>query len=133
MARILQFQLRRRPIRNPIAQGEGLFEVADAFAFLESAVTPSTKNDADEQYDEFELHMPIRSFAPRRMDESAFGYPKSRQRTFVEFVADFVADEKQCTTQLLSWRRRAHDFFDISVAPPMLKFAAAQTLTGNGH
>ena len=76
LERILQ--LRRRPTRNPISQGEGLLEVADAFAYLESAVTPSTKNEADEQYDEFELHMPIRSFAPRRMDESAFGDPKSR-------------------------------------------------------
>ena len=89
-------QLRRRPTRNPIAQGDGLLEVADAFAYLESAVTPSTKDEADEQDDDFdmELHMPIRSFAPRRMDESAFGDPKSRERTFVDwFVGDFVADE----------------------------------------
>ena len=82
LERILRF--RRRPARNPIAQGEGLLEVADAFAYLESAVTPSTNTEADEQYDELELHMPIRSFAPRRMDESALGDPKSRERTFVD-------------------------------------------------
>ena len=47
------------------------------FAYLESAVTPSAKNEADEQYDDFdlELHMPMRSFAPRRNDKSAFGDP----------------------------------------------------------
>ena len=39
--------------------------------------------------------MPIRSFAPRRMDESVFGDPKSRERTFVDlFVEDFAADEQ---------------------------------------
>jgi hypothetical protein len=61
--RMLQF--RQRPTRNPIAQGDGLLEVADVFAYLESAVTPSTKDEADEQDDEFdlELHMPIRCFA----------------------------------------------------------------------
>ena len=46
-------QFRQRPTRNPIAQGDGLLEVADAFAYLESAATPSTKNAADAQYDEF--------------------------------------------------------------------------------
>ena len=108
---VVQLQFRRRPARNPIAQGEGLLEVADAFAYLESAVTPSTKNEADEQDDESELHMPIRIFAPRRMDESAFGDPKSREQTFVDvFVEDCVADEHQCTMQLLIWRRRAHEF-----------------------
>ena len=104
-------QFRQRPTHNPIAHGEGLFEVADAFAYLESVGTPSTNNESDGQYVEFELHMPIRSCATRRMDKSAFGDPQSRGRTFVDlFVEDFVADEKQCTTQLLIWRRRAHEF-----------------------
>ncbi len=86
-------QLRRRPTRISIAQGDNLPEVADAFAYLESAVTPSTKDEADEQYDEFELHMSVRTCAPRRMDESAFGDPKSRGRTCVDLlVEDFVAD-----------------------------------------
>ena len=65
--------------------------------------------------------MPIRSFAPRGMEksESAFGDPKSRERTFVDlFVEDFVVDEKQFTTQLLIWRMRAHDFLTSALHLP---------------
>ena len=40
-------QLLQRPTRNPIAQGESVLEVADAFAYFESAARPSTNHEAD--------------------------------------------------------------------------------------
>ena len=53
------------------------------------------------------------------MDKSAFGDPKSRERTFVDlFVEGFVADEKQRTTQLMLWQRRAHEFLTSALHFP---------------
>ena len=101
-------------------------------AYLESAVTPRTKDAADEQYDEFELHTPIRSFAPRRMDESAFGDPTSRERAFVDlWVEDFVADET-VHEAVVDLAQECARISDISAAPPILTFAEVQQLTGNG-
>ena len=101
---------------------------------VSSHATPSTKNEADEHDDESELHMPIRSFAPRRLDESAFGDPKSRERTFVDlFVEDFVANEKAVHGAVVDLPQACARISDISVAPTSLTFAEVQKLAGNRH
>ena len=78
--------------------------------------------------------MPIRCFAPRRMDESAFGDPKSREQAFVDlFVEDCVADVKKVHDAVVHVAQACARISDISATPPILTFAEVQTLSGDGH
>jgi hypothetical protein len=65
------------------------------FAYLESAVTPSTKHEAGTHYYEIELHIHANpQFCAKAYGRISLGDPKSREQTFVDlFVEDFVADE----------------------------------------
>ena len=136
LERILQLPP-RRPAKVPIAQGEGLPDVADDFEYLESR--PEAADEADEASDEcddaeLDESMPIRSFAPKRMGESAFGDSKSRDKTFVDlFVEDFVADDQTVQNAAVDLAQACARMSDISTTPPILTIAEVQTLTGDGH
>ena len=68
------------------------------------------------------------------MNKTTCGDPKSRERTFVDlFVEDFVADEKAVHDAAVDLAQACALISDITVAPPILTFAEAQTLTGNCH
>ena len=77
---------------------------------------------------------PIRSFARRCMDESAFGYPKSCERTFVDlFVENCIADKKAVHDAVVDLAQACARNSDISATHPIMTFAEVQKLTGDGH
>ena len=78
--------------------------------------------------------MPIRCFAPRRMDKSAFGDPKSRERTFLDlFVEGFSCLWEAVHDAVVDVAQACARISDFSATAPILMFAEVQTCTGDGH